>query len=253
MKKLKTIFIAHRGESHDAPENTLAAINLAWQRNADAVEIDVFLSKDRKIVAIHDDNTFRLAGVNKKVAEQTLAELKALDVGRHKGDQWANERIPALDEIFATVPTGKILCIEIKSGPEILPILETDIRQSGLQQQQIKLIGFNLELMTSAKQAFPFFEVCWIMKIKHFKRLLFWQKHLENIIDATKGAKLDGMCFSAGKFIDKNFMDKINGAGLACYLWTVNYPEHARRFIEAGVDGIISDRPQWIKSQLGMD
>ena len=51
--------IAHRGASHDAPENTLAAIRLAWQQEADAVEVDVQLSKDGKLVVIHDDNTKR--------------------------------------------------------------------------------------------------------------------------------------------------------------------------------------------------
>ncbi len=73
--------IAHRGESYSAPENTLAAVTLAWQRNADAVEVDVHLSKEGRLVVIHDDNTRRTAGVDRKVREQTLAELKALDAG----------------------------------------------------------------------------------------------------------------------------------------------------------------------------
>jgi glycerophosphoryl diester phosphodiesterase len=253
MKENDTLFIAHRGESHDAPENTLAAINLAWQRNADAVEIDVFFSKDKKIVVIHDSNTFRLAGIDKNVEDQTLDELKKLDVGKHKGDHWANERIPTLEEVFATVPKEKCLIIEIKCGSEILPILKKEIQRSRLEKKQIKLIGFDLELMTSAKQTFPFLEVCWIMKIKHFKRLLSWQHHLEKIIDTTKQANLDGLCFSAGKFIDKDFMDKIKEAGLTCYLWTVNHPGDAKKFIAAGVDGIITNCPQWIRSQLGMN
>jgi glycerophosphoryl diester phosphodiesterase len=251
--KRRTIFVAHRGESYDAPENTLAAINLAWQRNADAVEIDVFLSSDNKIVVIHDRNTFRLAGIDKNVEDQTLAELKKLDVGKHQGEHWANEKIPTLDEIFATVPKEKYLVIEIKCGSEILPILKESIDQSGLEWQQIKLIGFDLELMTSAKQTFPFLEVCWVMKIKYFKRLLSWHYHLEKIIDATKQANLDGLCFSAGKFIDKDFMDKIKAAGLTCYLWTVNHPGDAKNFFAAGVDGIITNCPQWIRSQLGMN
>lgn len=253
MKKNKTIFIAHRGESHDAPENTLASINLAWQRTADAVEIDVFLTSDGKIVAIHDRNTYRLAGVDKNVEDQTLEELKKRDVGSYKGDAWANERIPTLEEVFATVPAGKSLVIEIKCGSEVLPILRQEIQKSGLEKKQIKLIGFDLELMTSAKQAFPSLEVCWVLKIKHFKRLLSWHQHLEKIIETTKQANLDGLCFSAGNYINKDFVDKLKEAGLTSYLWTVNHAGDAKKFIEAGVDGIITNCPQWIRSQLGMD
>src|SRR5438552_3255312 len=80
--------IAHRGASHDAPENTLAAIQLAWRQNADAVEVDVQLSKDRHLVVIHDATTSKTAGVRKKVAAQMLAELQSLDVGRWKHRKW---------------------------------------------------------------------------------------------------------------------------------------------------------------------
>src|SRR6188768_2306112 len=73
--------VGHRGASFDAPENTVAAVRLAWEQKADAAEFDVYLTKDRKVVVIHDKDTKRTAGgVNKVVAESTLAELRALDV-----------------------------------------------------------------------------------------------------------------------------------------------------------------------------
>src|SRR6266446_92874 len=99
--------IAHRGASHDAPENTLAAVNLAWQQGADAVEIDVHLSSDGEIVVIHDDNTRKTAGLRKKVSAQTLAELKALDVGRWKHSKWAGESIATFAEVLENVPADK--------------------------------------------------------------------------------------------------------------------------------------------------
>src|SRR4051794_19310515 len=74
--------VGHRGASHDAPENTVAAIKLAWKQKADASEFDVYLSKDGKIVVIHDGTTKRTAGVAKKVIDQTLAELRELDAGK---------------------------------------------------------------------------------------------------------------------------------------------------------------------------
>ena len=102
IKNKKNLIIAHRGESYDAPENTLAAINLAWQRNADAVEIDIQLSADNQIVVIHDLNTKRIGNRNKKVKKQTLAELKELEAGKHKGEKWKDEKIPTLSEVLET-------------------------------------------------------------------------------------------------------------------------------------------------------
>src|ERR1043165_5560839 len=66
--------IAHRGASWDAPENTLSAVKLAWEQGADAVEVDVHLSRDGRVVVIHDDNTRKIAGLKKKVCDQTWSD-----------------------------------------------------------------------------------------------------------------------------------------------------------------------------------
>ncbi len=92
--------IAHRGASHAAPENTLASVSLAWQMEADAVEVDVHLSKDNRIVAIHDPWTDRTGGVRLEVANTIAHHLRRLDVGSHKHHQYARERIPFLEEVL---------------------------------------------------------------------------------------------------------------------------------------------------------
>ncbi len=74
-------FIGHRGASYDAPENTLASVNLAWEQGADAAEIDVYLTKDNRIIALHDKTTKKTTGVDWKPGERTLAELQTLDAG----------------------------------------------------------------------------------------------------------------------------------------------------------------------------
>ncbi|MDP7286911.1 MAG: glycerophosphodiester phosphodiesterase family protein, partial [Phycisphaerae bacterium] len=73
-----TDIVAHRGASRDAPENTIAAFELAWKQGADAIEGDFYLTKDRRIVCIHDSSTKRTARANLSVAKSTLAELRKL-------------------------------------------------------------------------------------------------------------------------------------------------------------------------------
>ena len=99
--------VAHRGASFLAPENTLAAVRLAWDQGADAVEIDVHLSKDNRIVAIHDSCTTRTAGTTHHIAETRSSRLRRLNVGRLGGPKSAHERIPYLEEILRTVPAGR--------------------------------------------------------------------------------------------------------------------------------------------------
>ncbi|HZI31523.1 MAG TPA: glycerophosphodiester phosphodiesterase family protein, partial [Candidatus Binatia bacterium] len=136
--------IAHRGASYDAPENTLAAVNLAWQQNADAVEVDVHLSKDRKLVVIHDDNTRRTGGVDDKVSEQTLSKLRSLDVGCWKGKQWTGEKVPLLEEVLAAIPEGRRLFVELKCGSEGVRVFQQALGLSGRTPGPIVAISFSL-------------------------------------------------------------------------------------------------------------
>ena len=94
--------IAHRGLwGPDAPENSLSAMKLAWQQGADGIETDLHLSKDGRLVVLHDADTKRLGGVTNKIATRTWDELKGMDIGSWKGQAWAGEKIPTLDSILA--------------------------------------------------------------------------------------------------------------------------------------------------------
>jgi glycerophosphoryl diester phosphodiesterase len=245
------IIIAHRGESHDAPENTLAAINLAWQRNADAVEIDIHLTKDNKIVVIHNDSTWKFDGNFQKIKDQTLEELKPIDVGSHKGSQWADERIPELGEVLDTVPENKYIFIEIKSGTEILSQLKNVIDKSKLQPEQIKLICFDFDVMKKAREIFKNLEILWIIDIEYLEMSNSWQPEIIQVLEKIRSANLDGIDISASEIIDKTFVDIIKDAGFRLYVWTINDPTEAKRLMDAGVDGIATNRAHWLKMELG--
>lgn len=242
--------IGHRGASHDAPENTLASINLAWKRNADAVEIDVFLTKDGKIVAIHDKTTKRYGGPDKAIAQQTLAELKRIDVGTWKNRKWAGERIPTLAEVLATIPDGKRLFIEIKCGKEIIPELKRVLKSAGKKPEQTAIIGFSYETIKAIKRELPQLQVFWVIDLKHDKRKNRWRPGREEIIRKTQAGKLDGVDLGNEPVIDLAYVQRVKKSGLGLYVWTVNSPEQAARLRAAGVDGITTDRPGLLKQKL---
>ena len=251
-KALAVEIIAHRGASFDAPENTLAAVQLGWQQKADAVEIDVQMSKDKKIVVIHDDNTRKPAGVKKKVCDQSLAQLRTLDAGQWKGSQWTGEKIPTLEEVLDTIPDGKRLFIEIKCGPECLPEFAKVVKRSGKKAEQIVPIGFSLPTMALCKKKMPELETCWVAEFKRNWTTGRWSPAPEHFIQQASNAGLDGLDLGARGPIDSTLVKQLKAARLKLYIWTVDAPLQARRLAEAGVHGIATNRPAWLREKMGL-
>jgi glycerophosphoryl diester phosphodiesterase len=242
--------IAHRGASHDAPENTLAAVKLGWERNADAVEIDVHVSKDGRVVVIHDPTTKRTAGRGGEVSGQTLEQLRRLDFGRHKGARWAGERIPTLEEVLRTVPEGKRLFVEIKCGPEILGPLEAALSATRLGAEQVVLIGFDLPTMAAAKHRLPEHRAHWLHVLRQDIQDGSWKPGADELLAKVRRAGLDGLSIQACEAVDRPFVERIHAAGMRLYVWTVDDPMEANRLREAGVDGITTNRPGWLRGKL---
>lgn len=241
--------IAHRGASHDAPENTLASVRLGWEQGADAVEVDVRQSRDGHIVVIHDANTRRIARVNRRVSAHTLEELRQLDVGGWKHPRFAGERIPTLAEVIETVPSGKRLFVEIKCGPECLPQFVDTVARSGKSPSQVVPIGFDLTTMKLVKWAMPDWEVAWVQAFRRNWRG-GWTPTAEHLIAHAKQAGLDGLDLGGRGPVNRTFTDKVHAAGLKLYIWTVDSPAIASRLAAAGVDGIATNRPGWLREKL---
>ncbi|MFW5995690.1 MAG: glycerophosphodiester phosphodiesterase [Halanaerobiaceae bacterium] len=106
---------AHRGASGYYPENTLLAFKKAVQAGVDIIELDVHLTKDNKVVVIHDTSVERTTDGSGKVSEMTLDALKKLDAGSWFDSKFSGERIPLLREVFALLGKDIIYNIEIKT------------------------------------------------------------------------------------------------------------------------------------------
>ncbi|MCP4451614.1 MAG: glycerophosphodiester phosphodiesterase [Planctomycetes bacterium] len=240
--------IGHRGASHLAPENTVASARLAWDKQADAVEVDITLSKDGQVVVIHDSNTKRTSGQDMEVAASTARKLRQLDVGSFKSEVYAGERIPLLEEIMATIPAHGRLFIEIKCGPDVLPPLEALIAASG-KQDQLVIIGFDLDTVKASKKRMPYLPTYWLAGTQKDKETDAWIPHSPSLADQLAGSDLDGLNVHwAG--ITEEFAKSVRAAGLGLYSWTVNDPAEAARLTKLGVQGITTDRPGWLRSQL---
>lgn len=241
--------IGHRGASYDAPENTLSSFRLAFQQHADAVELDIHLTQDRRVIALHDPDTGRVAGLRNRVARRTFSELRELEIG-----QWGpwkrkgfSEKIPALEEVLALVPNNKRLFIEIKCGAELLPALATILETSATQPEQAVLMGFDYHTMQTAKARFPNRPVCWIVDANTAGK---GYPPVQELIAKSKAANFDGLDLSKRFPIDRQFVDSVHQAALKLYTWTVDDFKTARAQVLAGVDGITTNRPGWLREQL---
>lgn len=244
------IIIAHRGESFIAPENTLSAINLAWKYGADAIEIDVRLTKDNKIVVIHDANTWRVSREFRFISNTKLKKLKKLDVGKFKNLKYKGEQIPTLPEVIDSVPKDKKILIEIKSNRKIIPYLKNIINQSSIKHQQIEIIGFNLKTITEVKKQIPNISVLLLSSLDYFWIRKIFRPSINKIISNALRNNLNGLDLWAGQMLDKNLVEKVETAGLKLYTWTVNNPKKAISLIDLEVDGITTDRAKWLKNHL---
>lgn len=109
----RPVIFAHRGASRYAPEDTLAAFNLAVQQGADAIELDAKLTADGQIVVFHDQTLERTTSAIGKIGKKTLSELKGLDAGVHFDVSYQNEPIPTLEEVFEAVGQRTFINVEL--------------------------------------------------------------------------------------------------------------------------------------------
>lgn len=244
-------FIAHRGASYLAPENTLASIQLAWNMDVDAVEIDIYLTADDEIVVYHDKTTNRIGGRDKAVEDQTLAELRELDLGEWKGPQWKGEKIATLDEALATLPKGKRMIVESKSDIRIVePMLEA-IERAGHHPHQVVVITFLYDVAAKTKKIKPQQQVLWLSGFRQDDATGEWSPTIDELVDKALEANLDGLNLRwIGPATEAEEVQKIREAGLGYYLWTVDDVEDAEQAIDLGVDGLTTNRPAWMKKNL---
>jgi len=233
---------AHRGASAYAPENTLPAFELAIEQGADGIELDVQLTRDDEVVAIHDETLERTTTGNGWVAAHSLEALRLLDASA--GDErFAGTRIPTLAEVLALAKgTGMRVNIELKNSR---------IRYKGLEERVLEVVAAHDVADQVVLSSFNHYSV----------------RHLRSLAaEATLGALYSDPLFKPWRYAAKLGVDALHPPlrstgrklvershehGLAVHVWTVNDADDLRRMIRIGVDAVITNHPDMARSYVG--
>ncbi len=240
-----TEIIAHRGASAYEPENTLRAVQRAWEMNADATEVDIYLTKDDKIAVLHDSKLDRTTSGVGPVKEFMLAELQELKI-RWNEELLDDETIPSLEQVLATVPKGKRIFIEIKTGPEIVPALKRVLDACKLEDEQLVVITFNEHTLKESKKTLP--------EVQHYYLSDGKKETIEDVIHKTKVANADGINLSASFPITAELVQQGKNAGYDTYVWTIREKNASLvpQLVKMGVVGLTTDFPdrcrEWINN-----
>ncbi|WP_176014241.1 glycerophosphodiester phosphodiesterase [Victivallis sp. Marseille-Q1083] len=238
------LLIAHRGESEAVPENTIESFVLAWTRGAAGIEGDFHLTKDKRLVCMHDDNALRTCGVNRRIADMTLDEICELDCGQWKSPAWAHTEVPTLEEVLETIPEDGRIYIELKTiGSEVVDELRRVVEESGLREEQLVIIAFDREVVKASKAAFGGLKVYWLTCLDEGLTP-------EKMVATVKELGADGVDCHATDKLTAEYVEAMHRAGLEFHVWTVDDCEQARRLIEFGVDSITTNRPYALWCEL---
>ena len=245
---------AHRGGSHAAPENTLAAFSLAWEEDADAIEADFHLTADGRIICIHDRDTERVAGVRRVVADTPLAELRTLDAGRWFDERFAGERLPTFAEVLAAVPAGKRFVVELKTGPEIVPVLAEELERLPCDRERLLIISFKADTIAACKRRFPEIRAHWLSSFKEQDDGR-WKPTADVIAETARECRADGVGLRGERrVVDGEFIASLREHGVdEFHVWTIDEADDARFFRDLGAIGITTNKPGLIRRSLETD
>ena len=241
--------VTHRGESGDAPENTVPAFELAWKRGAAwAVETDVRVTSDGELVCCHDASAERTGGADLPIAKTTFAELRKLDFGKWKGEKFAGTPIPTLTEALQTLPPHGHIFIELKTGvnDNFARKFAAAVHSSGVKPEQVTFISFSRNLLKAVYKFFPAYRRLWIVSIKPGTGQPETAEEIVKILkeDGLTGADMAAPWKIRMDYFSEAFIQTFHDAGFEAHFWTFDLPEQAKVLFDRGADSVTTNRSQ---------
>lgn len=253
LNKNDTKYIAHRGLSKEAPENTLTAFKLAADKGFHATETDVYLTKDDQFVVFHDENLMRMCGVDKNISDLTLEEIKSYTIiSGNKHELYKNDvnasYIPTFVEYLQTCKNNGITpMIEIKFD-EGDSSLDSDNALYRMYSQIKSVMGDNPCYVISFSENIikNMNEILLQKKDKSLQLcLLVWFNRTIDSISIYKYCLANHIGFSVGYIGNEDLIDKMIADRCFVGVWTVNECTVAKKYIDMGVDFVVTDRILW--------
>jgi glycerophosphoryl diester phosphodiesterase len=234
------LIIAHRGDSKVAPENTLPAFRSAVKAGADLVELDYLHSADGVPVVFHDKyldrttNAQRLWGGAKiELTTKTLAELEQLDAGLWFDEKFQGTRLPRLDESLDAIQNGSMTLIERKQGDAATCV---KLLRDKKLIDNVVVQAFDWDFLTACHQLAPQLVLA---ALGHEE---VTAEKLDKV--AKTGASVVGW---EDKYTTPETIRQMHDRGWKVWVWTVDDPARAVALVQAGADGIITNRPADIR------
>ncbi|MFE6234436.1 glycerophosphodiester phosphodiesterase [Cellulosimicrobium sp. NPDC057862] len=235
----RPLVVGHRGNSSVAPQNTLAAFEAAWRAGADAIELDVHLTADRRVVVLHDDVVDETTDGTGRVDGLTLSQVRALDAGSSFSRAFAGQRVPTFAEVTRLVAQrpGLDVLVELKGvwSVEDVLLVTQQIDDAGLDDR-VLVQSFWPPTVAALRDA-----------AGHLDRALLLALHPDSL------AELVEVCADLGVVAcnpevallahEPGLVETLHGAGLRVHVWTANTTDEWDDLLTQGVDGIMTDRP----------
>ncbi len=248
---------AHRGANRVHPENTMPAFERALKDGATHLEMDVHRTADGEIIVHHDATGLRMAGVDRRVAECTCAEIQSWDVGRGFlfGELKRSYQAPLFRDVLESFP-NTVINVDIKQHDlevvrDVLDLIaERDARE------RVVLNSFDAEVIHHVRQLdYPGetgVSVQDLMRLRFLPEFLLRRKFiagnaLQLPLHGEGGRGLRRWIGRRVRFDGPRLIRRAHMAGLRLDYWVVNDPEEARRMLELGADGIMTDVPDQIR------
>lgn len=238
--------IAHRGESHDAPENTLPAYKMAVERGF-GFECDIYLSKDKRLFTFHDRDLKRTTGganTNRCVDvdwETTVSKLNVGGWGKWKGSKFDPTRPALFSEVLSLARDGRYVYVEVKGDdPTWAPYVKAEIeRARNVNPRNVLFISFSEKVCAALKRALPNYKVFWLVG--------GGKRDAETILAKLGEMGVDGLdIYFDEKHVDAAFVSKFRAAGYEVHFWTIDTPERMRRAFAIGAQTVTTNRAQYL-------
>ena len=233
--------IAHRGESIDAPENTLPAYRTAVERGF-GFECDIYLAKDGKLFTFHDrDLTRTTAGANTNRCtdvdwEGTVSKVNVGGWGKWKGSKFDPTRPALFSEVLALARDGRFIYVEVKgNNPSWVPYIKAEIEKArNVNPRNVLFISFGGRICAELKRKMPEYKVYFLTGAKAYSA--------EALVGKLRDMGVDGVDIHFDPaVIDADYVRTVKDAGFSFHVWTVDDLEKAKMAFAVGADTLTTN------------